>query len=174
MLAGPIPRRSQVVERLHDLRWLYDVLASSIAIRSIVTAGEPYPYSLGRVCPCRQGAEDLTTSASLSSCSYSIDPPSDTAGIWHNRPMARPPLAGDTAPAVEAMQIDGWRRMTPTEKAAVITGLTQTTFDLALAGVLQRYPDASPHEQFLRRAIVIYGRELAARAYPDIDVLGLE
>lgn len=64
--------------------------------------------------------------------------------------------------------------MKPAEKAAVITGLTQTTFDLALAGVAERYPDASPHEQFLRRAILLYGRDLAARAYPDIDVLGIE
>ena len=72
------------------------------------------------------------------------------------------------------MQIEGWRRMTLAEKAAVITSLTQTTFDLALAGVTQRYPDASPREQFLRRAILSHGRDLAARAYPDIDILGLE
>jgi Zn-dependent protease with chaperone function len=54
--------------------------------------------------------------------------------------------------------------MTPAEKAAVVTGLTRATFDLALAGIRQRYPDASPREQFLRRAILLYGRELAARA----------
>jgi len=87
--------------------------------------------------------------------------------------MARSPLAADTTPEIEAMQIEGWRQMTPTEKAAVITGLTQSTFDLALAGVRERYPDVSPREQFLRRAILIYGRELAACAYPDIDFLRL-
>ena len=87
--------------------------------------------------------------------------------------MIREPLAADTTLDVEARQIEGWRRMTPQEKAGLITGLTQATFDLALAGVAQRYPDASPREQFLRRAIVIYGRELAARAYPEIHALGL-
>lgn len=64
--------------------------------------------------------------------------------------------------------------MTPAEKAAIITGLTRTTFELALAGVVSRYPAASSREHFLRRAIVLHGRELAARAYPEIDALGLE
>jgi hypothetical protein len=88
--------------------------------------------------------------------------------------MSGPPLAIDTPSEVEAMQIDGWRRMTATEKAALITGLTRATFELALAGIAHRYPAASPREQFLRRAILLYGRELAARAYPDIDILRLE
>jgi len=88
--------------------------------------------------------------------------------------LPRSPLAADTTLEIEAMQIEGWRRMTPTEKAAVVTGLTRATFDLALAGIRQRYPDASPREQFLRRAILLYGRELAARAYPDIGLVDLE
>ena len=36
---------------------------------------------------------------------------------------------------VERAQIEGWRRSSPAEKIAVVTGLTQTVFDLALAGV---------------------------------------
>ena len=88
--------------------------------------------------------------------------------------MARPPLAADTSPAIEARQIEAWRRMTPTEKAAVVTGLTRATFDLALAGIRQRYPDASPRDQFLRRAVLLHGRELAARAYPDVGLVDLE
>lgn len=88
--------------------------------------------------------------------------------------MPRQAIAADTTLAIEERQIDAWRRMTPDDKAAVITGLTRATFDLAAAGVAQRYPGASPREQFLRRAILIYGRELAGRAYPDIGALGLE
>lgn len=88
--------------------------------------------------------------------------------------MSRLPLAADTPLDVELRQIEGWRQMTPDEKATVITALTQSVFDLALAGVVQRYPDAPPREHFLRRAIVLYGRELAARAYPEIDALGIE
>jgi hypothetical protein len=88
--------------------------------------------------------------------------------------MPRAPLAADTALDVEARQIEGWRRMTPEHKAALVTALSRAAFDLALAGVAQRHPDASPRELFLRRAIVLYGRELADRAYPDIAALGLE
>ena len=43
--------------------------------------------------------------------------------------MTRPALAADATPEIEAMPVEGWRRMTPTEKAAVITGLTRATFD---------------------------------------------
>jgi hypothetical protein len=42
--------------------------------------------------------------------------------------MTRPPLAADTAPEIEAMQIEGWRRMTPAEKAAVATGLAARAY----------------------------------------------
>jgi hypothetical protein len=88
--------------------------------------------------------------------------------------MPTTPLAADTSAEIEAQQVEGWRQMTATQKAAIVTGLTQAVLDLALEGVRHRYPDASPREQFLRRAIVIHGRNLAARAYPEIDELGLE
>jgi hypothetical protein len=61
--------------------------------------------------------------------------------------------------------------MSPAEKAAVITGLTQAAYDIALAGVRQRYPDASAREHFLRLAILTLGSELAAKAYPEISAL---
>jgi hypothetical protein len=63
--------------------------------------------------------------------------------------------------------------MSPAEKAAVVSGLTQAAYDLALAGVRQRYPDTSPREQFLRLAILTLGLELALKAYPDIAALEL-
>ena len=58
--------------------------------------------------------------------------------------------------------------MTPAEKAAIVTSLTRTVFELARAGVRQRYPAASPREQFLRLAVVTLGAELARKVYPDI------
>ena len=63
--------------------------------------------------------------------------------------------------------------MTPAEKAAIVSGLTEAAYELARAGVRQRYPDASPREQFLRLAIVTLGLDLAAKAYPDIVALNL-
>ena len=64
--------------------------------------------------------------------------------------------------------IDGWRQMSAAEKAALVTGLTQATFDLALAGIRHRCPDASPREQFLRLAVLTLGFDLASRAFPDL------
>jgi hypothetical protein len=82
-------------------------------------------------------------------------------------------LNADTSPDIERRQVEAWRAMTPAEKAAAISGLTQAVFELALAGVRLRYPDASPREHFLRLAIVTHGRELATRAYPEIAALDL-
>jgi hypothetical protein len=79
----------------------------------------------------------------------------------------------DTSPETEQRQIERWRAMTPAEKAAIVSGLTRASFEMARAGVRHRHPNASPHEQFLRLAIVTLGPELAARAYPDIVDLAL-
>lgn len=71
------------------------------------------------------------------------------------------------------MQIEQWRQMSAEEKAAIVSGLTQAVFELALAGVRQRHPAASAREQFLRLAIVTLGAEMARRAYPDIARMDL-
>ncbi len=84
------------------------------------------------------------------------------------------PLSTDTSPDVELRQIEAWRQMSAADKAAVVTGLTQAVFDLARAGVRHRYPKASPHEQFLRLAVVTLGPELAVLAYPEIQALDRE
>lgn len=80
-------------------------------------------------------------------------------------------LSMDTSADVERRQIDAWRRMSPAQKAAIVTGLTQAAYDLARVGIAQRYPDASPREQFLRLAIVTLGADLAGAAYPEITDL---
>lgn len=82
-------------------------------------------------------------------------------------------LADDTPPAIETLQVEAWRRVTPTDKAALVTSFTRAAFSLALAGVRQRYPDATPREHFLRLAIINLGRDLAIRAYPEIESLDL-
>jgi hypothetical protein len=54
-----------------------------------------------------------------------------------------------------------------------VSGLTITAYELAMAGIRQRHPGASPREQFLRLAVITLGRDLAARVYPEIDGLDL-
>lgn len=90
----------------------------------------------------------------------------------YNALVARP-LALDTPAEIEQMQVERWRSMAAAEKLAIVSGLTAAVFDLALAGVRQRHPEASPREQFLRLAIVTLGSDLARRAYPDIDALAV-
>lgn len=64
--------------------------------------------------------------------------------------------------------------MTPAQKGDLVVRSSQASRDMALAGIRYRYPNASPREQFLRLAILTLGRELARRAYPDIDDLGVQ
>lgn len=88
--------------------------------------------------------------------------------------MPGQPLARDTTSDVEARQIEAWQRMTPADKLAIVAGLSRAVFDLGLAGVRDRYPAASHREHFLRLAIQRFGRDLAAKVYPEIDALNLE
>lgn len=85
----------------------------------------------------------------------------------------RAPLADDTSPDIEERQIDGWRRMSAAQKAALVTSATRAANSMALAGIRDRFPHASPREQFLRLAILKFGPELARQAYPEIDELHL-
>lgn len=79
------------------------------------------------------------------------------------------PLSLDTSPEIERRQVERWRQMSPAEKAAIVSGLTQAVCDLALAGIRLRHPDASPREQFLRLALITLGPDLARQVHPEID-----
>jgi hypothetical protein len=83
----------------------------------------------------------------------------------------RPPLAPDTSGDIEQRQIEAWRAMTPGQKLQLALQMTATVRQLALAGIRQRYPSASPREEFLRLAQVVLGEELARKAYPEIERL---
>ena len=61
--------------------------------------------------------------------------------------------------------------MPPSDKAALVTALTVATYELALAGVSRRHPVATARERFYRLALITLGRDLASRAYPEINQL---
>lgn len=82
--------------------------------------------------------------------------------------MPRPPLASDTSLEIEDLQIERWRDMSPAAKADLITALTRAAYELALAGIRYRHPDASPREQTLRLAMLTLGPDLARDVYPEI------
>ena len=75
----------------------------------------------------------------------------------------------DTDEETARRQVEAWRAMTPAEKLVLVRAMNEAVRQLALAGVRQRHPDASPREQFLRLAIVMLGADLARKAYPEID-----
>ena len=81
------------------------------------------------------------------------------------------PLARDTAPDVERMQIEAWRRMSAAEKAAIVSGLTDAVIRLTIAGIRQRHPNATPEEQRLRLAVIMLGPALARTVFPDVATL---
>lgn len=77
------------------------------------------------------------------------------------------PLSVDTSPDIERLQVEAWRQMSPSQKAATVTGLTRAAYAMAWAGVRQRHPEATAREHFLRIAVIVLGPDLAVAAYPD-------
>lgn len=77
-------------------------------------------------------------------------------------------LSPDTHADAERVQIQLLRQMPPWPKLELVTHMTQTCYALALSGLRQRHPDASPEELGLRVATLTLGRELASRAYSEL------
>lgn len=56
-------------------------------------------------------------------------------------------VVSDTNPAVQAILIEGYRRMTPSEKLERVRALAQCVQELALTDVRRRHPGADQREQ---------------------------
>src|ERR1700738_1259792 len=69
-------------------------------------------------------------------------------------------LSRDTSADVERLQIEAWRRMSPLEKAGIMSQATRDVLTLALAGIRQRHPGASARECFIRLAALQLGPTL--------------
>lgn len=76
-------------------------------------------------------------------------------------------LTADTTAEAERRQIDAWRRMSPLDKARLVSQATHAALELAMAGVRSRHPAASERERFLRVAAVKLGPALVRLVYPD-------
>jgi hypothetical protein len=82
-------------------------------------------------------------------------------------------IPSDTSPAIEAILIDGYRRMTPADKLERVRALTQSVQQLALADVRRRHPDADQREQALRLASRWLSPELMRLVFDwDVDCRG--
>jgi hypothetical protein len=71
----------------------------------------------------------------------------------------------DTHPKIEALLVEGYRKMSPSQKLERVRALTQAVQELALLDVRRRHPDADVREQSLRVASRWIEPELMARAF---------
>lgn len=74
-------------------------------------------------------------------------------------------VPNDTHPKIEALLIEGYRKMTPSQKIAQVRALTRTVQQLALLDVRRRHPNADEREQMLRVASRWIEPELMLRAF---------
>jgi hypothetical protein len=74
-------------------------------------------------------------------------------------------LSSDTHPKIEQMQIEFIRRMPAWKKIAVVDGLNETVKTLAVSGIKQRHPDATPQQIHRMLAELMLGAELAHKVY---------
>ena len=82
-------------------------------------------------------------------------------------------LSRDTSADVERLQIEAWRRMSPLERAVIMSQATSDALTLALSGIRLRHPGASERECFLRLAALQLGPTLVRQVYPDASqILG--
>jgi len=90
----------------------------------------------------------------------------------HKGGPARPPaisLFPDTRPEAEAVLLRLLRDAPPWRKLHMVSQLNQTVRTLALAGLRQRYPEATPQELRRRLADLLLGSDLARRVYGPLE-----
>ena len=78
-------------------------------------------------------------------------------------------LFSDTRPEAERVQIELLRQAPIWRKLELLGQLNQTARTLALSGLRQRYPQASPQELRRRLADLLLGQELATRVYGPLS-----
>jgi hypothetical protein len=78
-------------------------------------------------------------------------------------------LSSDTHPKMEALQIELWRRASPTRKMHMLAQLNASAHTLALAGLRSRHPQANEAELRRRLASLLLGEDVARKVYGDVN-----
>lgn len=65
----------------------------------------------------------------------------------------------DTSPEMEAFLIEGYRRMSPSEKLKRVVEMNRTVQLLAVARIREQYPRATEHEVKMRLGALWLGAE---------------
>jgi hypothetical protein len=74
-------------------------------------------------------------------------------------------LYSDTHPKMEALQIEFIRRMPAWKKISMVNDLNTTVKTLAISGIKQRHPAATPEQTHRMLAELLLGAELARKVY---------
>ncbi len=74
-------------------------------------------------------------------------------------------FSSDTSPEIEALMIEGIRAMPPTQRIARLAQLNTLQRRFMLAGLRDRFPEASPEALRRRLADLLLGAELAEKAF---------
>jgi len=77
-------------------------------------------------------------------------------------------LLADTQPDAESVQIEPLRQPPPWRKLQLLGQMIQTCRMLAPSGLRHRHPDETPEELLLRLAMLVLGRETAARVHGQV------
>ncbi|MGB8644724.1 MAG: hypothetical protein WCF84_05770 [Anaerolineae bacterium] len=78
-------------------------------------------------------------------------------------------LSRDTTPDAERVQFRIWREMPAWRKLELVCEMNATLRTLTLAGLRDRYPQATKPELMRRLADLTLGSELAAKVYGPLD-----
>jgi hypothetical protein len=76
-------------------------------------------------------------------------------------------ISSDTSREAEAVQLEGWRRMSTIEIARTIRAAWSAGQRMAWIGLRERYPEAQDDELRVRFAVQMLGVELAIKIHPD-------
>jgi hypothetical protein len=71
----------------------------------------------------------------------------------------------DTSPEAARVLVDGYRRMSPEQKLAIVDDLTRATRQMAATRIRDQYPHATDREVLLRVASLTLGRDVMIRAF---------
>ncbi len=78
-------------------------------------------------------------------------------------------LFADTHPQMESLQIQLLRQAPPWRKLEMVWQMNAAVQDLALSGLMRRYPEDSPTKLRRRLAGLLLGEELATRVYGSLE-----
>jgi hypothetical protein len=80
-----------------------------------------------------------------------------------------PPFYTDTAPDMEALQVQLLRTIPPWRKMEMLAGLNASARSLAMVGLRQRFPQASESELKRRLADLLLGPDLARKVLGEAE-----